>query len=131
LDVVIDTSAVIAVIIGAPERDALVDATRDASLIAPASVHWEIGNAFSSMARRKRIDLESMKRAIGVYRSIPIRFIEIDLEMSLTIALEHRMYAYDAYLIACAHVANAPLLTLDHSLRRSAIDSGAAIMEIE
>jgi predicted nucleic acid-binding protein len=108
-----------------------VDATRDASLIAPASVHWEIGNAFSSMARRKRIDLESMKRAIGVYRSIPIRFIEIDLEMSLTIALEHRMYAYDAYLIACAQVANAPLLTLDHSLRRSAIDSGAAIMDIE
>jgi uncharacterized protein with PIN domain len=39
MDVVIDTSAIIAVITGAPERNALVDATRDASLIAPASVH--------------------------------------------------------------------------------------------
>ena len=131
MDVVIDTSAVIAVITGAPEKDALVGATRGASLIAPASVHWEIGNAFSSMARRNRIDKESVTRAVAIYRSIPIRFIEVDLETSLAIALEHRLYAHDAYLIACAKSTNAPLLTLDRMLSRVATESGADVMEIE
>jgi predicted nucleic acid-binding protein len=131
MDVVIDTSAIVAVITGAPERDELVNATRDASLIAPPSVHWEIGNAFSSMARRNRIDRASVTHAIGIYRSIPVRFIDIDLEAALAIALEHRLYAYDAYLIACAQAANAPLLTLDRPLRRVALESGADVMEIE
>jgi predicted nucleic acid-binding protein len=83
------------------------------------------------MARRNRIDTESVMRALAIYRAIPIRFIEIDLESALAIALERRLYAYDAYLIACAQVANAPLLTLDRSLGRVAIESGADVMEIE
>ena len=131
VDVVIDTSAVIAVITSAPEKTALVAATLDASLIAPPSVHWEIGNAFSAMVRRKRMEPEAARQAVEVYRSIPIRFVEIDLGASLDIALQHRLYAYDAYLIECARATKAPLLTLDRSLRRAAADAGTAVMELE
>ena len=40
---VIDTSAIIAVLLSEPERAALIRATKGAELVAPASVHWEIG----------------------------------------------------------------------------------------
>jgi predicted nucleic acid-binding protein len=131
MDVVIDTSAVIAVITGAPEKPALVAATRGASLIAPSSVHWEVGNAFSAMVRRKRIEAEAVRQAVAVYRSVPIRFVEVDLGASLEIALRYRLYAYDAYLIECALITKAPLLTLDGPLRRVAAEAGAALMDLE
>jgi len=65
------------------------------------------------------------------HRSVPIRFVQIDLDASLEIALRHGLYAYDAYLIECALATNAPLLTLDRSLRRAAADAGAALMDFE
>lgn len=131
MDVVIDTSAVIAVITGAPEKSALVMVTRGASLMAPPSVHWEVGNAFTAMVRQKRIHAGDVHRALAVYEAIPIRFVEIDLAASLDIALQHRLYAYDAYLIQCALTTNAPLLTLDRSLRRAAAAAGTALMDYE
>lgn len=46
MDIVIDASAIIAVLAGEPERERLLSLTSGANLIAPPSVHWEIGNAF-------------------------------------------------------------------------------------
>jgi len=120
VEIVIDTSAVIAVILDAPEKAALIRITKDATLVAPSSVHWEIGNAFSAMLRRGRITSELVARAVEIYRTIPIRFIDVDLMASLVIASEHRLYAYDAYLIECARVRGATLLTLDRALARVA-----------
>jgi predicted nucleic acid-binding protein len=131
MDVVIDTSAVIAVVTGAPEKTSLIAATRDAALIAPPSVHWEVGNAFSAMVRRKHIDAAEVKQAIAVYQSVPIRFVDIDLTASLDIALQHGLYAYDAYLIQCALATKAPLLTLDRSLRRVAASAGSTLLDFE
>ena len=130
MNVVIDTSAIVAVITGTPEKFALAAATRTASLIAPSSVHWEIGNAFSAMFRRKRIDAPTAQRAVAIYQSIPIRFVQVDLGSSLEIAFRHGLYAYDAYLIECALVTKAPLLTLDLSLRRAAASAGAVLLEV-
>jgi predicted nucleic acid-binding protein len=131
MDVVIDTSAVIAVVTNAPEKSALIAVTRDATLIAPPSVHWEVGNAFSAMVRRKRIDAAAAKHAIALYQSVPIRFVDIDLRASLDIALQHGLYACDAYLIQCAVATKAPLLTLDRSLRRVAIDAGSTLLDFQ
>jgi len=46
MDVVIDTSALVAVIFGEPERNRIVDFTTGNTLIGPGSIPWEIGNAF-------------------------------------------------------------------------------------
>ena len=43
MDIVIDTSAIIAVIANEPEKPSLIRLTSGADLIAPASVHLEIG----------------------------------------------------------------------------------------
>jgi predicted nucleic acid-binding protein len=117
---VIDTSAIIAVLLSEPERAMLVRVTRGTELVAPASVHWEIGNALSAGLKRRRLTLAQGQRALTAYAAIPIRFVDVDLALSLDLAVEHALYAYDAYLLTCALQQRAPLLTLDAGLIRTA-----------
>ena len=49
-EVVIDTSALIAVLTAEPARERLIARTQGAELLAPGSVHWETGNALSHLA---------------------------------------------------------------------------------
>ncbi|MEQ1761324.1 MAG: type II toxin-antitoxin system VapC family toxin [Vicinamibacterales bacterium] len=117
---VIDTSAIIAVLLSEPERAMLVRATRGTELLAPASVHWEVGNALSAGLKRRRLTLAQGQRALTAYAAIPVRFVDVDLALSLELAAEHALYAYDAYLLTCALQQRAPLLTLDAGLVRPA-----------
>ncbi len=86
MEIVLDTSAIIAFIANEPERASIVSLTKGATLIAPASVHWEVGNAFSAMFKRQRLNLDNLLKALTVYRTIPIRFVEVELIQSLQIA---------------------------------------------
>ena len=90
--------------------------TRGVDLIAPASLHWEIGNAFSAMLKRKRIHLKHVTTAMKQYNKIPIRFHETDLNDAIIIAEQLNIYAYDAYFLSSALHFKAPLLTLDRQL---------------
>lgn len=130
MDVVVDTSIIIAIIANEPERESLVELTRGADLIAPSSVHWEIGNAFSAMLRRKRIGVEQAIRAVKLYRRIPIRFVDVELEETLKIADALGIYAYDAYLIRCAVKYKSPLISLDRNLINSAKQMKARVIEV-
>jgi predicted nucleic acid-binding protein len=130
MDIVIDTSVIIAVIAGESERERLIEMTEGMDLLAPRSVHWEIGNAFSAMLRRGRVTLEQVLRAIEAYGQIPIRYVEVGLKEALKVAAEEGMYAYDAYLIQCAERYRAPLLTLDRGLMEVARRRGLEVMEV-
>ena len=131
MDVVIDTSALIAVIAGEPEKEKLIRMTSGAELIAPQSVHWEIGNALSAMMKRQRIVLSQATRAIEIYKKIPIRFVEVELEDTLEIVDKLSIYAYDAYLIRCAIKYKSPLLTLDQGLAEAAKEMNVKLQEVE
>ncbi len=130
MDIVIDTSVLVAVIAHEPKRDALIELTRGADLLAPASVHWEIGNAFSAMLKRNRIQLEQVLQAITAYRQIPIRYVDVELGDALEIAAQYGTYAYDAYLIRCGLKFNAPLLSLDRGLLQAAGQAGVHVIEV-
>ena len=131
MELVVDTSAVISVIANGPERPAIVRHASGASLIAPASVHWEVGNAFSAMFRRSRITLAQAKRAISSYEQIPFRFVDIDLGQSLELSERLGIHAYDAYVLACALNSRSPLLTLDRKLAAIASAAGIRVPEID
>ncbi|MCB8918108.1 MAG: type II toxin-antitoxin system VapC family toxin [Ardenticatenaceae bacterium] len=128
--VVIDASALIAVIANEPVKHQLAQVTQDAVLIAPHSVHWEIGNAFSAMLKRQRATLAQVVQAVAVYQTIPIRFVEIELAEALQLAHELNLYAYDAYLLRCAIKYSAPLLSLDRGLIHAAQALNAPIIEV-
>jgi predicted nucleic acid-binding protein len=129
VNVVIDASAIIAVLVNEPIKARLVALTAQANLLAPHSVHWEIGNAFSAMFKRERIRLQEALEALRFYRDIPIRFVDVELDETLRIAHAHQLYAYDAYLIRCAEKYGAPLLTLDRSLMAAARAWGVRVLE--
>ena len=130
MEIVIDTSVLIAVIADEPEKERLVLLTRGSDLVAPQSVHWEIANAFSAMLKRSRITLPQALKAIQVYQQIPLRLVDVELEDSLKIAQQFEMYAYDAFLLRCALKYKLPLITLDQTLVMSARKAGISLIEV-
>lgn len=130
MDIVIDASAILAVIVNEPERERIVELTSDNSLVSPGSIPWEVGNAFSAMLKQERVDIEAARRGLAIFKSIPIRYIAVDLEDALSIAHAQNLYAYDAYLLAVAKRHNAPLLTLDRPLKRAAAKMNIHLLEI-
>ncbi len=131
MEIVVDASTLIAVVANEPEKQAIVSVTVGADLIAPISVHFEIGNAFSAMLKRRRVTLGQCLSALKVYEHIPMRLVDIEIEAAAQIADQLGIYAYDAYLIRCAERYYAPLLTLDRALREQARTYGLQIVEID
>ena len=129
--VTIDTSALIAVIGNEDEKGKIIKATEGYSLYAPISVHWEIGNAFSAMFKRRKLTIEQAQQALEAYREIPIKFVDVALEQTLIICNKLNIYAYDAYLLQCALITNTSLLTLDRRLSVKAEELGIKRLEIK
>jgi predicted nucleic acid-binding protein len=131
MNLTVDTSALIAVIGNEASKKNIIEITKGYSLCAPISVHWEIGNAFSAMFKRKSLNLEMAKLALAAYREIPIKFIDVPLEQTLEISNALNIYAYDAYLIQCAQLSSTSLLTLDKGLKVAAKEMGIHILELK
>ncbi|MEN8255809.1 MAG: type II toxin-antitoxin system VapC family toxin [Verrucomicrobiota bacterium] len=129
-NILIDTSALIAVIANEPEKGKLIRLVDGFSLIAPKSVYWEIGNAFSAMLKRGRATPEQVEDALGVFNEIPVRYLDVNLHESLVIAGQHGIYAYDAYLLTSAMRYKAPLLTLDRQMARMAAAMCIEVLEV-
>jgi len=128
--IVVDTSILVAVASDEPTKPALIQATRGAELLAPASVHWEIGNAFSAMLKRDRVTLAQAEAALAAYQAIPVRFVDIDLVEAIRIAGAVRIYAYDAYVLACSRSTGCPVMSLDRGLLTAAEALAIDIVEV-
>ena len=96
----IDTSAILAVVGERPEKAGLVRLTRGAILVAPASVHWEVGNALSAMLKRRAIGIKEAFQLLDAYAEIPIRMAEVGLKQAVELSGRLNVYAYDAYVPA-------------------------------
>ena len=122
-----DTSAIPAVLLGEPQREKIISLTTDAEVLAPASLDWEVGNALSALVKRRKLSDAEARRFMRAYDLMRIDLVEVDLEDSLRIAIDHEMYAYDAYVIECAIETNTPLITLDKRMAQIAVRMGIPI----
>jgi predicted nucleic acid-binding protein len=130
VNLVVDTSILIAVLVSEPERAQIIKQTAGYDLIAPGSVHWEIGNALAAMLKRKRITPDQAKATLLAYERIPIRFRDVDMEMAIEIAYAYDLYAYDAYIISCAHENRCALISLDKNLLNAARKAHVSLVEV-
>jgi predicted nucleic acid-binding protein len=130
VQIVVDASALLAVLLDEAHREGVVEGTAGATLCAPASLPWEMGNALSASLKRRRFSLEVAQAAAATFEGIPIRLVPVDLASALELAHEHRLYAYDAYLLAVCLALRAPLLTLDQNLRKAAVAARIALIEV-
>jgi predicted nucleic acid-binding protein len=128
MNITIDTSAILSVCTNEPSKEDLIDLTAGCDLIAPASIHWEVGNALSAMIKRNRITTDQAKSCVIIYKKIPIRFVDIKLLDAVEIAARFKIYAYDAYLLTCASQYRTSLLTLDRALQTHANQIGIPVL---
>jgi predicted nucleic acid-binding protein len=130
MDIVIDTSALIAVLVDEPERAKIIEITIGNTLIGPGSIPWEIGNAFSAMFKQNRLTLDAAQKGLSIFRSIPLRYVEPDFTHALQLSKNTNMYAYDAYILDCAIRYKSPLLTLDRKLISAAQSINVETLEV-
>jgi len=130
MDIVIDTSALIAVIVDEPERTKIIELTYGKTLIGPGSIPWEIGNAFSAMFKRNRLSLAEAHKGLSIFGNIPLRYIKPDFVKALKISKQADIYAYDAYVLECSIKQRAPLLTLDKKLKAAAQELNVETLEV-
>jgi predicted nucleic acid-binding protein len=128
--VVIDTSAILAVLLNEPERPAILERTTGVALLAPGSLSWEVGNALSSFLKRHRLTVAQAQRILRTFSEVPIRTVAIDMARAVTLAGALSLYAYDAYMLEAARQHACPLLTLDHGLLRAAAVVGVPTVEV-
>ena len=131
MNIVVDTSVVLAVITHEPHRQQLISLTRGANLFSPPSLPWEIGNAFSAMFKRGRSTLLQAQQALRAYQRMPIRLSDVELKRALELSEELNVYAYDAYMIGCAQKHRCPLISLDSGLLDATRRADVEILEME
>ncbi len=126
----IDTSALLAVLLGEPSRPEILSATRNTLLASAPSLPWEVGNALVAGTRRRRLTPAQAQGAWTSYRQVPIRLVQIDVSQALDLAVSLRVYAYDAYVLETARRERTPLLTLDRGMARAAQTLELPLIEI-
>lgn len=121
MKVVLDTSAVLAVILREPERVDVISLTRECELLAPAVLPYEIGNALTGLLKRRIHTVEQTRAAWCAFNGVPLELRQIDVGSALMVAARQRLYAYDAYVIQCAIEARCQLLSLDKGQSAAAV----------
>jgi predicted nucleic acid-binding protein len=128
--IIVDASVVIASLLNEPPKSAIIEVTKGVELLSPASLPYEVGNALSAMVRRNRLTNKEAFEAIRQFDLMVIRLVNIDLFDSMRIAVENKIYAYDAYLISCASKQKDPLLSLDKKMIEIAESNGVNVIKV-
>ena len=129
--ILVDASAVLAVILEEPEKAGILEATAGSEAKAPGCLRWEVGNAFSAMVKRGRLAESESIAALKIFETIPVQEVDVDLEGALALAMKHQIYAYDAYYLMAARNHRVALLTLDGKMRDVARTEGINLKEIQ
>jgi predicted nucleic acid-binding protein len=130
-NIVIDTSAILAVLLHEPEKQAVVEATVGSVVCAPASVRWEVGNAATAGVKRRRLTPERARQLIIGFEQVTIRELAIDIGRAMSLGLGLGIYAYDAYILEAARSSGFPLLALDGLIRQHAKGLGLSLVELD
>ena len=121
MDILLDASAIMAIILNEQSRNTVVTLTRDTTLLSPDVISFEIGNALVNLYRKQKITENELLEAYSNFTLIPIRNIKINIEKALKIACRYNIYAYDAYYLEIASRLKIPLITFDESMKKVAL----------
>ena len=129
MNVLIDASALMPILIDEPEKVYIVNASKNCELMAPYILPYEIGNALTRLKKRQILNEKQIIAVFKDFKKIPLRLLEVDIENALKIACKYAIYAYDAYYLEMAYRLNLPILTLDELMKKIAFDLGLKVLE--
>ncbi len=117
--VVIDTSALAAVLFGEPQGEAIWQTVDDRPLIAPALLRYELAN----VASRKLLahpDQHRLRDICSLVGQLALVFFDIPFDRLVALTLESGLSSYDAAFLWLSRESGAPLVTLDTELAAAA-----------
>ncbi len=115
-----DTSILIALIASDEEQSIITQVIKNHQLVCSTSIYAEVGNAISSMLKRRRITLDQAIQMLYDFEQLSFETVAFDLRRAIQICHDHKIYAYDAYILESASRLNLPLLTLDQQMQTKA-----------
>ena len=129
MEIVLDASAIIAVIADEPEGNKVIYLTQDAIIVCPDVISFEITNSLTKMIKKGIIkNKDKMNDLIKSFQKIPIKLIKNNLENVMEIAWNYKIYAYDAFYLETAKSLNLPILTFDKEMKNIGKDIGITIL---
>ena len=129
MKIVADTNIFLATALNEPEKGMIISLTVGHELVAPEVLPFEIGNALSAMVKRGRLTEREGLSAYDEIQKVPVELRGLEIRKALTIASQHRIYAYDAYFLQCALATRCPLFTLDAAMKDLAAQLGIVLLE--
>jgi predicted nucleic acid-binding protein len=118
--VVVDASAVGALIFGESAAEEVAARLTGHRLAAPEILLAELANAATMKVRRKALEPATVLKALADADSLGIELHPIPARASLLAALQTGLTAYDAAYWLVARALSAELVTLDRTLARTA-----------
>jgi len=126
-----DANIFLAVIMNEPEKNSIIKLTSNSDLVSPEIMPYEIGNAFSAMAKRGSIQRDQVIKCYNIFQNIPVRLAKVKIDRALEIAIKYKIYAYDACYLETAQRLNLQLLTLDKKIKKIAQKINISVPEVK
>jgi predicted nucleic acid-binding protein len=117
---VVDASAVAAVLFNEPEAEGVADQLRDARLVAPSLLGFELANVCLIKSHRQSDQMPALIEAFRLWDQLGVAAMAVDHVGVVALAAETGLTAYDASYLWLSHRLGAPLVTLDRKLARAA-----------
>jgi predicted nucleic acid-binding protein len=118
MTLVVDASAIAAVLFAEPEGETIRAHVRDESLLAPQLIDYELANiCWKRIRRQPGTQVEMLSMLTGV-DSLAIKRVMVPASEVVELAVRTGLTAYDASYLWLAMSRDLELVTLDHQLAR-------------
>jgi predicted nucleic acid-binding protein len=116
---VVDASALAALLFGEPEAEAVEERLRDAILVAPRLIEYELGNTCWKKCRRHPDLADALKASFGMLPDLQVQLQDVDGRAVLGLAHELGITFYDTAYLWLARQLRVELVSLDTRLMKA------------
>ncbi|TFG64366.1 MAG: PIN domain-containing protein [Gemmatimonadales bacterium] len=114
--VVVDASALAALVFGEPDAEAVAARLAGRQLIAPTMLRYEMASVYLKKLRRYAAERSALSEMLRAYSQLGIQEVQPDTEGIARIAERTGLTAYDAAYLWLGQLIRAPVVTLDQRL---------------
>lgn len=116
---VVDASALAALLFGEPEAEVVEGRLRDAILVAPRLIEYELGNTCWKKCRRHPALADALRASFRMLPDLQLQLQDVDGLASLELARELDISFYDSSYLWLARQLQVELVTLDARLTKA------------
>lgn len=122
--VVVDASALAALLFGEPDASAIAAALDGRSLAAPTVLRYELASVYLKKLKRYATRRSALTEMLRAYPLLAIDEVQPAIDEIARLAEQTDLTAYDAAYLWLARLLGAPIVTLDRRLNETARSLG-------